>query len=127
MKRSKFVPLILIGCSAALVGCGGGQDAAVTQRNYNSLQDCKRDWDEKDCSTTNVYGHSGGGYYGPRYYWDRDVQQPMAVNNDGSRTPIANSRMASEFVGGGRATTTGYVRTGGFGATAHGISGSGGG
>lgn len=126
MKRSKKIQLVMIGCIAALSACDEQADRTLSQQSYSTLDECKKDWDEKDCNSGSTTGHYGGGYYGPRYYWDRNIGSPVAVDSDGSSRIVSNSRISSEFSGGGRSAVVGSVRTGGFGMSAHGVSSGGG-
>lgn len=127
MKKSKCVPLLLIGSMIALTGCEPEQNTELKQQSYNSLDDCKKDWAEEHCTsnTSSGTGVRGGGYYGPRYYWDRSVGKPIAVSSNGSETEITNSHLTSEYGGTGRSFSAGTVRSGGFGSMAHGFSGGG--
>ena len=99
MKRSQAVPLVMIGTVIAVTGCGPSVETSVVQRSYTSLADCKKDWDENQCSPQTYTSGSGysGGYYGPRYYWDRDAGKPMAVATDGTVTEISNAHVRSEY------------------------------
>ena len=89
MKRSRVVPLVLIGTMVSLAGCGPRmEEVNVRQNAYNSREDCKKDWgdDDRDCSP-----RSGGGYYGPRYIYNHGAGVPMAIGNDGTARPLSNS------------------------------------
>lgn len=125
MKSSKYVPLLVIGSVIALTGCEPDQEREVKQQTYNSLNDCKQDWSEDQCTPNSTFTSASGTYIGPRYYWDRGINRPIAIANDGTRTQLSNSHITSEYEGTGRSFTAGSVRTGGFGATAEGFSGGG--
>lgn len=127
MKRSQAVPLVMIGTVIAVAGCGPSVETSVMQHSYASLSDCKKDWDESQCSPQTYASGSGhsGGYYGPRYYWDRDAGKPMAVATDGTVTEISNAHVRSEYGFSGNSARVGSTRVGGFGGMAHGFSGGG--
>lgn len=126
MKRSISAPLLLLG-SIALSACG--QSHELTQQVYKSKEDCEQDWnDGQSCSQSSggsSHG-SGGRWSGPRYYWDRDLEKPVAINADGSERVISGSRItpaASGIASGhGEGHATGSVSRGGFGSIAHGFS-----
>jgi uncharacterized protein YgiB involved in biofilm formation len=78
-KSSLSITLVLIGTSA-LSSCGNDpeQNTRVMRRDiYNSLEDCRADWERADdCevnkSALNQSGTQGSGigpFLGPRYYW----------------------------------------------------------
>jgi hypothetical protein len=143
MKRSKAVPLLMLGTLGLLAGCGSdSREIQTRQNNYRSVEDCRKDWgnDEKDCQRTTT--RSGGvGYVGPRYIWNHGGGVPMAVNSDGSQRPLNNSYLSrpgsvsaatsatvsrSTFSGSSGAHASGYSGSrGGFGGTARGFSGGG--
>ena len=129
MKKSKYVPLLVIGSMIVLTGCDPERNNELKQQSYNSLDDCKKDWAENNCSSTPYGGFGGsggsGGYYGPRYYWDRNIGRPVSVASDGTKTEITNSRVTSEYGASGRTSAIGSIKTGGFGSMAHGFSGGG--
>ena len=100
------------------------------QQSYSSLTDCKKDWDENQCTPQSygaASGYSGGsgGYYGPRYYWVRSVGRPMSVSSNGDVSAIPNAHVTSENGFSGKSSHVGSTRTGGFGSPAHGFSGGG--
>ena len=71
-KRSRAVPLMLLG-GAALVGFGVlGRGHDVQRNRYNSLEECVHDYSTGQCELDNPVGSNGiysGGmhYYGPWY------------------------------------------------------------
>ena len=77
-KRSRAVPLMMLG-GAALVGLtvlGRGHD--VQRNRYNSLEECVHDYATGQCELDNPVGSSGGSgvgmhYYGPWYRSDSRV------------------------------------------------------
>lgn len=146
MKRSRAVPLILLGTLSLLTACGQGEKTEIKQHNYASREDCLSDWgrDERDCRPA----RSGTGYMGPRYFWHHGGGYPVAVDNDGSTRPLPNSYMSrpgttsrstgttishisGRYSGGGAQMGGarsgggggGHTSRGGFGGTAHGFSG----
>lgn len=128
MKKSEYVPLLIIGSVIVFNVWEPQRNHELKQQSYNSLDDCKKDWAENNCSSTPYGGTSGSGggyYYGPRYYWDRNIGKPVSVASDGTKTEITNSRVTSEYGTFGRTSTIGSIKTGGFGSMAHGFSGGG--
>ena len=139
MKRSKAVPLLMLGTLGILSGCAPSPDTVeVRQNNYRNMEDCRKDWGkdaDRECR------RSGGGYVGPRYVWNHTGGYPMAVNNDGSTRQLSNSYLnrpgstssavnatvtrsnVSSFRSG--AVSGASVSRGGFGGTSHGFSSGG--
>lgn len=147
MKKSRAVPLILLGTLTLLSGCGGESEpekkAEVKQHIYTSREDCLNDWgrDERDCRPAGTGSHV---YLGPRYYWHHGGGYPVAVDHDGSTRRLSGSFLSrpgatsratgittsTAHIGGGGARAGGshgggggHVSRGGFGGTAHGFSG----
>lgn len=118
MKRSKRVPLVVLGSLLSVAGCGDGQD--LTQQRYYSKENCVKDWGEEQRCTS-----SSGGYYGPRYYWDRDLGRPMIVNGDGSVSAATNARIGSGGSSLGANLQAGKIARGGFGGFSRGFSAGG--
>jgi len=132
LKRSRSVPLIVIGTVVVLTGCGQNDDQVqLQQQTYHSLDDCKKDWgDSKNCSpNTTGSGSSGiGDYDGPRYYWDRETGQPVIVDAAGGARPVSGTRI-TEASGAAMARTSftgSSFAHGGFGGMAHGFASAGG-
>ena len=139
MKRSKAVPLLMLGTLSILSGCARTQDTVdVKQNSYRSMEDCRKDWGrdaDRECK------RSGSGYVGPRYVWNHAAGYPMAVNNDGSTRQLSNSYLSkpgstsaavnatvqrspvSSFRA--NAVSGATVSRGGFGSTARGFSAGG--
>jgi len=120
MKKSRAVPLILLGTLSLLTACGPGEQTEIKQNNYVSKEDCMSDWgrDERDCTPVNTLsgrgtgtgGTGGHGYIGPRFFWYHGGGYPVAVDSDGSTRPLPNSYMSrpgttSRSIG----TTTSHV------------------
>jgi hypothetical protein len=134
LKRSRSVPLIVIGTAVVLTGCGQNDEPVqLQQQTYHSLDDCKKDWgDSKNCSPNTTgsgsSAHVRGSYDGPRYYWDREIGQPVAVDAAGGTRPVSGTRI-TEASGGtmvkGRFTGLRSAH-GGFGGMAHGFASAGG-
>jgi len=101
MKRSKQVPLILLGALTSLTGCSRSDLPATAQQGcYATLQDCRDDW-------------------------DRSAGRPMVVED--GKVSLAKSGAASRGAPVHETSThTVAVSRGGFGAHASG-HGSGGG
>lgn len=127
-KKSSTINLLVIGTIAvtSLTACDQEPDTQqVMQGEYKSREDCIRDWgnDASRCTPNS----SGGGYIGPRYFWDHASNTPMIYNSSGSAVPATNSFASRGVASSARAVSTASVSRGGFGATAHGISSSAGG
>jgi hypothetical protein len=115
----------------------------VRQEFYTSQEDCQHDWgtDDRDCTPVAPNGASGssgasvthsgggsGGYYGPRYYWDRENGYPVALGPGGETRVLANSylsKSAPSFARGNNSVGHVAVVRGGFGGIAHGFSAGG--
>ncbi len=127
MRRSRCVPLVMLGLASALGGCS--EEVEVSQDQYASLTDCVKDWgSEQHCKPAPQQGNSGGtfvSYRGPRYYWDRTTGNPVAVLESGvhQQMPGAhpNGSAFSHSIG---KLGAGTVSRGGFGH--FGFSGRGG-
>lgn len=129
-KRSRAVPLILLGTLTLLTGCDRTEPVEVQQSTYASREDCVADWgqDDRDCRPAG--SATGGHYYGPRYYWHHGGGYPVAMDPDGSKRPLTNSYLnrpgtSTRATG---ITSHGYLggtRTsrGGFGGFMRGFSG----
>jgi hypothetical protein len=122
MKKSRQVPLLVIGTVSLLAGCSRFADdpMELTQNAYASREDCRREWgnDDRNCQPS---GH-GGGYVGPRYYWDRTTGYPYAVDSNGQTRVLSNSTLSRGTPAGATNITRTSVSRGGFGSTAHGFS-----
>lgn len=143
MKRSRKVPLVLLGSFSLLVSCGQDKQTEIRQHTYASREDCLEDWgrDERDCHPA-----KSGGYAGPRYFWHHSGGYPVAIDTDGSTRPLPRSNLAQPgattratsthtmlgHVGGatsiGKTTArvgggSGHTTRGGFGGMAFGFSG----
>jgi uncharacterized protein YgiB involved in biofilm formation len=133
MKRSKAVPLVLIGTLGfvALTGCEKQEE--IKQNQYRSMDDCRRDWgdDSRNCTARTSNG-AVMTYVGPRYFYDRNAGMPMVIEPNGATRPISGTYLsrgvpstAINTVVTGRATSGGSVARGGFGGRAAAISGGG--
>lgn len=96
MKSSKCVPLLIIGSLVTLYGCRQNENRDLQQQSYNSLAECTNDWGEsRNCTTSTSGGGHGSAYYGPRYYWDREIGKPVAISPDGQTRAISGTRLSS--------------------------------
>lgn len=133
-KRSVSVPLIILG-SLALSSCGGQPDNDVQQQVYNSRAECEQDWNDGQSCTDNENGDPpndrnphyiyGPRWYGPRYYWDHNMQRPVQLYQDGRTRVINNSRIHAGSGYSRNSAVLGKTNRGGFGSTARGFSGGG--
>jgi uncharacterized protein YgiB involved in biofilm formation len=124
LKRSSKVTLLVIGTIAAGGYLARPEKTEVRQDAYASRSDCERDWgnDYRNCSSS---GGGHGGYYGPRYYWDRSAGYPVAVSPDGETRPVTNSYLTRGTPSTARGVTTSTISRGGFGSIARGFSAGG--
>lgn len=101
------------------------RNAEVKQDTYASKEDCTKDWgnDADDCRPMT----SGGGYYGPHYFWSHYNNQPYVVTPSGQLRAAPNSYVSSGVASrsSGSAVVRAGVARGGFGSTAHGMSAGG--
>lgn len=139
MKRSKKIPLLVIGTAGLLAGCGGDGDVQELKQDfYAGREACEKDWgrDPRNCreeggSGTGSGGSSGIGrgsgatYAGPRYYWDRSAGHPVAVSSSGETRVVSDSYLSRGAPSTARGTVVSSVSRGGFGSTAHGFSAGG--
>lgn len=118
MKKSTNLNLLVLGTAVFISGCSEAPDDPMNlhQNSYNSVEECKRDWDVKEC-TPNNQAHHGGTVMpivGPRYYWDSSSGAPRAFS---AETGVSAARTtALTPTNAGRPVAT--VSRGGFGATA---------
>jgi hypothetical protein len=80
MKKSKTVPLLLLGSTALLASCTPDQQPVQEMRQdaYASIEACDRDWVDDVCE------RSGGGVYvGPRYFYSHDNHTPYVIDRHG--------------------------------------------
>lgn len=122
MRRSVSVPLMILGGLGVGV-CTRSTDVDVHQQVYSSQEECERDWgDSKSCKqdsgSSGAHG-AGGRWYGPRYYWNRDLQKPVQLNADGSTQVMYNSRITAASSSSHNTSHVGSVSRGGFGGSSH--------
>lgn len=119
MKKSKAVPLLLLGSTALLAGCKPNQQPQETRQDaYATIEACDRDWVDDECV------HSGGGVYlGPRYFYSHDNHTPYVIDRNGRTRPMPSHYGAYNGYGAGTAGTpavspsrTTIVSRGGFGS-----------
>jgi hypothetical protein len=85
MKKSKSVPLLLLGSTALLTGCtpdDAGQEPQhqvqeTRQDAYSTMEACDRDWDDDECE------RSGSVYLGPRYFYSHGSRMPYIIDRKG--------------------------------------------
>lgn len=134
MKRSVKVPLLVLGSVAALSGCSSESepDWDIKQQLYASREECLQDWnDEESCTQSisiddNFNTHPNGHWYGPRYYWDRDINRPIQLRSDGTTRVLRNTFIdATKGSATGKNLHMGSISRGGFGSFSRGFSGGG--
>ena len=109
MKQSNFVYLAVLGSMFGLHYYATPSQRLLQQR-YSSREDCQNDWiDPAQCSP-----QPGGGYFGPRYYWDSSSRQAIAVGADGTARPTA-SRISATGSSLAETFSAGHITRGGFG------------
>jgi uncharacterized protein YgiB involved in biofilm formation len=131
MKKSRDVPLLIIGTITLLSACG--KEEQVMQNLYANRHECQQDWgdDPRDCNYSGGGGYGGGGgYSGPRYIWDHKTGRPYAVDADGSTRALRNAAVMQGTPGQavkGRAMLVRHstVTRGGFGFSSRGFSSGG--
>ena len=152
-RKSAKVPLLLLGVGSLAIGGkylldrSTPTDAPIELRRdyYETLADCSQEWDPSQGNCT-VSEHSnprspGLHYYpGPSYYLDRQSGRPIGVAYDGQtrtlqRTPLipgGPTRAVLTDLQPGYVDASGRIfrgspnTRGGFGASAHAFSSSGG-
>ncbi|HEX8477643.1 MAG TPA: hypothetical protein VF663_04875 [Telluria sp.] len=87
MKKSKTVPLLLLGSTALLASCTPDQQPIQEMRQdaYASIEACDRDWVDDVCERS-----SGGSglYLGPRYFYSHDTHTPYVIDRQGRTRPM---------------------------------------
>lgn len=128
MKKSKAVPLFLLGSSALLAGCRHDQQHQETRQDaYSTIEACDRDWVDDECV------RSGGGVYlGPRYFYSHDNHTPYVIDRNGRTRAMPSHYGAYNSYGAGisgapamSADRTTIVSRGGFGSGRGGFSSGG--
>jgi len=101
MKKSKAVPLFLLGSTALLAGCKPGQQPQETRRDaYSSVEACDRDWVDDVCERS-----SSGAYLGPRYFYSHDNGTPYVIDRNGQTRPMPSHYGAYNNYGAGASGT----------------------
>jgi hypothetical protein len=97
MKKSKAVPLFLLGSTALLAGCSREQRTQeLRQDAYATVEACDRDWVDDECV------RSGGGVYlGPRYFYSHDNNTPYVIDRNGRTRAMPSSYGAYNGYGAG--------------------------
>ena len=131
MKRSSSICLLVLGTAVALSGCTDNTRPELKQHRYASQADCATDWGDQQSCTRN--SGAGGGYLGPRYFWNHSAGMPVAVMPDGSERTMSNGALAkgkaslaqgtssvgkaTSRAGGGSSIGSANVSRGGFGSS----------
>lgn len=119
MKKSKAVPLFLLGSTALLAGCKPNQQPQETRQDaYSTIEACDRDWVDDECV------RSGGGVYlGPRYFYSHDNHTPYVIDRNGRTRAMPSHYGAYNGYGAGTSGAsaispgrTTIVSRGGFGS-----------
>lgn len=122
MKRSPCISLVLLS-TLSLTACES--DIPATRSQYASVEDCLRDWgDKEECEQV------GGGVFGPETYYDDDDHRyyyysrrhghkPMLASANPSYAKALSSHQSRAV-----ASVPSSIKTGGFGrsASSHGVS-----
>lgn len=96
MKKSKAVPLFLLGSTALLAGCTQQQQVQETRQDaYKTVEACDRDWVDDVCV------RSGGVYLGPRYFYSHDNHTPYVIDSQGRTRAMPSHYNAYNSYGGG--------------------------
>lgn len=85
MKKSKAVPLLLLGSTAVLTACTPDiadqqpqQQVEETRQDvYTTMEECDLDWDDDECEDR------GGLYLGPRYFYVHGARTPYLIDRKG--------------------------------------------
>lgn len=111
--------MFLLGTATlSLTACGDSFDEQAFEANrYATKQECQQEWgnDERACQS-----RSGGGFYGPRYFYNHATGSAYAAYPDGTRTPVPTSALSAgrNISSGTAAFASSSVSRGGFGARA---------
>jgi hypothetical protein len=100
MKKSKTVPLLLLGSTALLASCTPDQPPIQEMRQdaYTSIEACDRDWVDDVCE------RSGSGHYlGPRYFYRHDNHTPYVIDRQGRTRAMPSHYGAYNGYGAGTA------------------------
>jgi hypothetical protein len=123
MKRSHKVLLWMLGAGVGVAALSEDKTVEqLKQDSYASKADCMQDWGgseencKEDSGASSHSSSSGGGYHGPRYYWDRSAGHPVIVTDSGVHQPMPGAHYSghplSHSTGSNHA---GSVTRGGFG------------
>lgn len=127
MKKSGYIELLLIGTAVTVFAISKSNEKDVVRQEYYAKEDCVRDWGDADDYCQETISHSGGRlYYGPRYYWDRDLGKPVEVKSDGSTRVLSDvSNVSDSGSLHAKPEYVGSYSRGGFGSTARGFTAGG--
>lgn len=120
MKKSKAIHMFLLGTAAlGLTACDDSyNEQAFDSNRYASKQECQKEWGDDDRA---CQAHTGGGYFGPRYFYNHSTGAAYATYSDGTRAPVPTSAFsAGKSISSGKASfassSSSSVSRGGFGA-----------
>lgn len=87
MKKSKAVPLLLLGSTTLLAGCSPDRSSQLRnqetrQDQYATIEACDRDWIDDVCEHRSSVGGSSV-YVGPRYFYSHDNGTPYVIDRNG--------------------------------------------
>ncbi len=127
MKKSGYIELLLIGTAVTVFSISKSNEKEVVRQEYYAKEDCVRDWGDAEEYCQETITHSGGRlYYGPRYYWDRDLGKPVEVKPDGNTRVLSDvSNVTDTGSSHGKSEHLGSYSRGGFGSTARGFTAGG--
>ena len=107
-RRSTAITLVLIG---TITGCS----EPVPQRDvYQSLAQCRQDWDQQQCEPARDNRYAPGYYYGPSYYG--------SARPDGTPKPSRNAMDAVRAPGRPVSSSSTTTSRGGFGSSSRSYS-----
>lgn len=96
-KKSVSVPLLMLG-TLTIAGCSPVQDIDLKQAHYSSKEECEKSWDEGQCqaprSVGGGYANTTGYWRSPHYYWDRDINKPVVVYENGNTRVLNTNEVA---------------------------------
>jgi uncharacterized protein YgiB involved in biofilm formation len=136
MKKSNSITLVIMPIIGTLLACScGGSGESTTRDVYQSIEDCRKDWNEAElCEQMNddddrEYRRSGGVYtsrpfYGPVYYpSDRAiVYKGRTIAPTGKSTSMKSYTVTSRSSTSSRSSSVSSPRSG-FGGRSSSSSG----
>ena len=107
-RRSAAITLVLVG---TITGCS----EPVPQRDvYQSLAQCRQDWDQQQCEPVRDNRYAPSYFYGPSYFG--------SAHPDGSLKPSRNAMDAVRTPGRPTAGSSTPTSRGGFGSSSRSFS-----